>query len=129
VRKPLTATILAIVASLAIASSALAMDCMNASKQDQSAGVLVIVDANTGEILWLSEGLTQRLEQGVVGDDGSGLHGLIGLDFTGDGVVDISTWFGVGPSGFEIAEPALLNGPACRGVTEIGLYFTECLGA
>jgi len=128
-RRPLTATVLAITASLAIASSAFAMDCMNASKEDQGAGVQVIVDANTGEILWLSEGLTQRLEQGVVGDDGSGLHGLIGLDFTGDGIVDISTWFGVGPDGNEIAEPALLNGPACRGLTSIGLYFTECLGS
>jgi hypothetical protein len=127
-RRPIAATILGVTASLALASSAFAMDCMNASKPDQSAGVRAIIDGNTGEVLWLSEGLTQRLERGVVGEDGSGLHGLIGLDFTGDGVVDISTWFGVGPDGDEIAEPALLNGPACRGVTSIGLYFTECLG-
>lgn len=127
-RRPITATILGVFACLALASSAFAMDCMNASKPDQSAGVQAIIDGNTGEVLWLSEGLTQRLERGVVGEDGSGLHGLIGLDFTGDGVVDISTWFGVGPDGVEIAEPALLNGPACRGVTSIGLYFMECLG-
>ena len=126
-RRPITATVLGLVASLAIASSALATDCTNASKP-ASAGIQVIIDANTGAILWLSTGLTQRLEQGVVGPDGSGLHGLIGLDFTGDGVVDVSTWFGVGPDGSEIAEPALLNGPACRGVTNIGLYFAECLG-
>jgi hypothetical protein len=101
---------------------------MNASKPDQSAGDLVAIDANTGEILWISQGLTQRLEQGLIGEDGSGLHGLIGLDFTGDGVVDVSTWIGVGPDGTEIAEPALLNGPACRGLTSIGIYFTECVG-
>jgi hypothetical protein len=124
----MTATILGVVASLAMATSALAFDCMNASKPDQSAGALAIVDATSGEILWISEGLEQRLEQGLIGDGGSGLHGLIGLDFTGDGVVDVSTWIGVGPDGTEIAEPALLNGPACRGVTSIGIYFTECVG-
>lgn len=127
-RRPITATILAVVASLAMASSAFAFDCMNASKPDQSAGDLVAIDASTGEILWISQGLTQRLEQGLIGEDGSGLHGLIGLDFTGDGVVDVSTWIGVGPDGTEIAEPALLNGPACRGLTSIGIYFTECVG-
>jgi hypothetical protein len=101
---------------------------MNASKPDQSAGDLVAIDASTGEILWISQGLERRLEQGLIGEDGSGLHGLIGLDLTGDGVVDVSTWIGVGPDGTEIAEPALLNGPACRGLTSIGIYFTECVG-
>jgi hypothetical protein len=127
-RRPITASILGVVASLAIASSAFAFDCMNASKPDQSAGDLAIIDGNTGEPIWISEGLEQRLEQGLIGEDGSGLHGLIGLDYTGDDVVDVSTWIGVGPEGFEIAEPALLNGPACRGLTSIGLYFTECVG-
>jgi hypothetical protein len=128
VRRPMTATVLGIVASLALASSALAFDCMNASKPDQSAGVQVVIDANTGEILWISTGLMQRLERGVIGEDGSGLHGLIGLDLNGDGDVDVSTWFGVGPNGNEIPDPARLNGPACRGLTSIGLYFAECLG-
>ena len=127
-RRPIIATILGMVASLAIASSALAFDCANASKPDQSAGVLVIVDANTGEIVWISEGLAQRLERGLIGEDGSGLHGLIGLDFTGDGIVDVSTWFGVGPDGTEIAEPAILNGPPCRGLTSLFVYLTGCLG-
>ena len=127
-RRSVAASLLGVVASLAIASSALGFDCMNASKPDQSAGDLAIIDANTGAIIWLSTGLVERLERGVVGEDGAGLHGLIGLDFTGDGVPDISTWFGVGPDGTHIADPALLNGPACRGVTEIGLYFSECLG-
>jgi hypothetical protein len=128
-RRPISATLLGVVASLAIASSALAFDCMNASKPDQDAGDLVVVDANTGEILWISRGLAQRLEHGLIGADGSGLHGLIGLDFTSDGVVDVSTWVGVGPDGTEIAEPALLNGPACRGITSLGIYFSECLGS
>lgn len=127
-RRSILPTMLGIIASLAIASSALAFDCMNASKPDQSAGDLAIIDANTGAVLWISTGLAERLERGVVGADGSGLHGLIGLDFNGDGLVDISTWIGVGPSGSEIADPARLNGPVCRGLTSIGLYFSECLG-
>ena len=128
-RRPITATIFGVAASLIIASSALAFDCVNASKPDQSAGVLAIIDGNTGAVLWLSEGLEQRLEQGLIGEDGSGLYGLLGFDYTGDGIVDVSTWLGVGPDGTEIAEPALLNGPACRGITEIGVYFSECFGS
>ena len=120
--------ILGVVASLAFTTSALGFDCMNASKHDQSVGAQVVVDATTGQILWMTEGLERRLAQGLVGEDGSGLHGLIGLDFTGDGLVDVSTWIGVGPDGAEIAEPALLNGPACLGLTSIGIYFAECLG-
>lgn len=128
-RRSLAATVLGIVASLTLASSAFAFDCVNASKPDQSAGVLVVIDWNTGEAVWISTGLQQRLEQGLIGEDGSGLHGLFGIDFTGDGIADVATWFGVGPDGAEIAEPALLNGPACRGITSLGIYFTECLGS
>jgi hypothetical protein len=124
--RSVAASFLGVVASLAIASSALAFDCMNASKPDQTVGDQIIVDANTGQILWLSQGVQERLEHGVLDDHE--FHGLIGVDFTGDGVVDVSTWFGVGPDGTHIADPALLHGPACRGVTEIGLYFSECLG-
>jgi hypothetical protein len=125
----MTATILGVVASLVIVSSALASDCMNASKSDQTAGVQAIVNLTTGEIVWTTPGLAQRLEQGLVGASGEGFHGLVGFDFNGDGVVDASTWIGVGPEGTEIAEPALLNGPACRGLTSIFIYFSQCLGA
>ena len=128
-RRSLAATVLGIVASLVIASTALAFECVNASKPDQSAGVLVVVDWNTGEPVWISTGLQQRLEQGLIGEDGSGLYGLLGIDFNGDGVADVATWFGVGPSGAEIAEPAILNGPACQGITSLGIYFSECVGS
>jgi hypothetical protein len=124
----MTATILGVVASLALASSALASDCMNASKSDQTAGVQAIVNLTTGEIVWTTPGLATRLEQGLIGPSGEGFHGLVGFDFNGDGVVDASTWIGVGPDGTEIAEPALLNGPACRGLTSIFVYFSQCLG-
>lgn len=128
-RRSMTATILGVVASLALASSALAGDCMNASKSDQTAGVQVIVDLTTGEILWTTTGLENRLEKGLIGPNGEGFHGLVGFDFNGDGVVDASTWLGVGPEGNELPVGAQLNGPACRGLTSIFIYFSQCLGA
>jgi hypothetical protein len=127
-RRPITATILGVVTSLAIASSALGHECMNASKGDQSAGAQIIVDLTTGEIVWMTTGLQYRLQQGTIEPDGEGFHGLVGFDFDGDGVGDASTWLGVGPDGNEVPEGAQLNGPACRGLTDIGVYFAECLG-
>jgi hypothetical protein len=129
-RRPITATILGVVASLTIATSALAHECMNASKSDQAAGAQVLMDATTGEILWMTPGIAQRLEQGLVGPDGEGFHGLIAFDFDGDGVADVSTWIGVGPGDSdEIPMIAQLNGPACKGLTNIGVYFAECVGS
>jgi hypothetical protein len=128
-RSPITATLLGIVTSLAIASSALAMDCINASKSDQAAGAQALVDATTGAVVWTTPGLAERLELGLIGPDGEGFHGLIAFDFDGDDVADASTWLGVGPDGDEIPVNAQLNGPACRGLTSIGVYFSECLGS
>ena len=127
-RRTMTATLVGVVASLAFVSSALASDCMNASKSDQTAGAQVILNLATGEIVWATPGVASRLDKGLIGADGEGFHGLVGFDFNGDGVVDASTWIGVGPAGTEIAEPALLNGPACRGLTSIFVYFSQCLG-
>jgi hypothetical protein len=127
-RGPITALILGTLTSLAIASSALASDCMNASKSDQTAGVQAILDVTTGEVVWTTTGLASRLQRGLIGADGEGFHGLVGLDFDGDGDVDASTWIGVGPDGNEIPVGAQLNGPACRGLTSIFVYFSECLG-
>jgi hypothetical protein len=128
-RRPITAAFLGIVASLAIASSALAHECINASKSDQAAGAQALIDSNTGEILWITEGLANRLAKGVVDPvTGEGLHGLIAFDATGDGIADFSTWVEVGPDG-EIPLVAQLSGPACRGLTNLFLYFTVCVGS
>lgn len=128
-RRPLTATLMAIAASLLIASSALAHECVNASKSDQGAGAQVLIDDSTGEIVWMTEGLANRLEQGVIDpDSGEGFHGLIAFDATGDGIADYSTWIDVGPDG-EVPLVAQLSGPACRGLTNLFLYFTECQGS
>ena len=127
-RRSMTATFLGVVASLVIASSALAHECTNASKSDPAAGAQVLIDETTGAILWITEGLKTRLEQGVVDPaTGAGFHGLIAFDATGDGLADYSTWIDVGPDG-EVPLVAQLSGPACRGVTNLFIYFTECLG-
>jgi hypothetical protein len=109
------------------ASPSLAAECVNASKNDQSAGVQAIIDLTTGEVVWSTPGLANRFDQGLVDPDtGEGFHGVIGFDFNGDGIVDVSTYI-VGPED-EIPEIAQTNGPACSGITNIGTYFSECLG-
>jgi len=126
-RRPITAAFLAVVASLAIASSALAHECTNASKSDQAAGAQALIGP-TGDIVWTTEGLANRLAQGVVDPETSeGFHGLIAFDVDGDGIADFSTWIDVGPDG-EVPLVAQLSGPACRGLTNLFLYFSECLG-
>jgi hypothetical protein len=127
-RRPLTATFLGIVASLLIVSSAFAHECTNASKSDPAAGAQVLIGA-TGEIVWTTEGLANRLAQGVVDPDtGAGFHGLIAFDADGDGDADYSTWIDVGPDG-EVPLVAQLSGPACRGLTNLFIYFTACQGS
>jgi hypothetical protein len=56
-----------------------------------------------------------------------GFHGLIAFDADGDRDADFSTWLGVGPDGTEIPLEAQFMGPACRGLTNLGIYFTKCL--
>jgi hypothetical protein len=126
-RRPITAAILGVVASLAIATSALAHECVNASKSDQAAGAQILIGP-TGEIVWTTEGLANRIAHGVVDPDtGAGFHGLIAFDADGDGNADYSTWIDVGPDG-EVPLVAQLSGPACRGLTNLFIYFTECQG-
>ena len=124
----LAALAIGTVASLALATSALATDCTNASKP-AAAGVQVVLNLQTGEIEWMSQGIAQRIARGVIDPaTGDGFHGLLGFDFDGDGVVDASTWDGVGPSGHEIPFQAQVNGPADRGVTSICALYPELCG-
>ena len=117
----------AVVASLALASSALASDCTNVSKSDPTAGAQILIDGTTGEILWTTRGLASRIELGLVDPaSGEGFHGIVAIDVDGDGVADFSTYI-VGPDD-EIPLEAQFHGPACRGLTNLGLYFTECVG-
>jgi hypothetical protein len=128
-RRSIVVCAVAFVLSILIAAPALATECFNASKKNQAAGAQIVLGPGD-EILYTTPGLEKRIERALVDpDSGEGFHGILGFDFDGDGVVDFSTWFGVGPDGEEIPLQAQLRGPACRGLTNIGIYFEQCLGA
>ena len=127
-RTSIIASTLGALASLAIASSALATDCTNASKSDPAAGAQILIDGNTGALLWATPGVIERLQREVIDPTtGDGFHGVLALDFNADGLADVSTWFGVGPDGDEIPLNAQVKGPACRGLTSLEIYLTQCL--
>jgi hypothetical protein len=116
-----------VVASLVLATSAMAFECTNVSKSDPTAGAQIVFGAS-GEILFVTKGLANRIEQGHIDlETGEGFHGLVAFDLDGDGVADASTYIGVGPDG-EIPLDAQFRGPACRGLTNLGIYFSQCLG-
>ena len=117
----------ALTLTIIAAAPAVATECINASKKDQAAGAQVMFGPDD-EIVFITKGLQNRLDQGLVDPDtGEGFHGLIAFDFDGDGQADARTWTGVGPDG-EIPLEAQFRGPACRGLTNIGIYFEQCVG-
>ena len=108
-----------------MAGPALAHECVNASKKYADSGAQLVFGAND-EVLFISRGLQNRVDQGLVDfETGEGFHGLIAFDVDGDGVADASTWI-VGPED-EIPLVAQFAGPDCRGVTNIGTYFEQCV--
>jgi hypothetical protein len=112
-------------ALLAAAGPAWAHECGNADK-NQAAGVQVVIDVNTGAIVWVSNGLQQRFDLGLVDPDtGEGFSGLLGFDLDGDGATDVSTYI-VGPNA-EIPDAAQFNGAVCHGVINLEVFFTQCL--
>ncbi|HSM38549.1 MAG TPA: hypothetical protein VK838_04385 [Candidatus Limnocylindrales bacterium] len=113
-------------ASLIIATSVMAHECTNASKSDPMAGAQVLIGVD-GQILWTTPGLAARLARGLISPEGEGFHGIAAFDIDGDGVADASTWLGVGPDG-EIPLEAQLRGPACKGITNLFVYFEQCMG-
>jgi hypothetical protein len=124
-RRSVVAALGGVALSLLMVTSVLAFECTNLSKPP-AAGTQVVFGPND-EIVWLSRGLERRIEQGIVDPvSGEGFHGLLGFDFDGDGAVDASTYIGVGPDG-EIPLEAQFAGPACRGMSNLGIYFSQCL--
>jgi len=124
-RRSLVAGFGGVVLSLLMATSVLGFECTNLSKPP-AAGTQVVFGPD-GQIAWVSRGLERRIEQGLVNpDSGEGFHGLVGFDLDGDGVVDASTYIGVGPDG-EIPLEAQFAGPACRGLSNLGIFFEQCV--
>jgi hypothetical protein len=122
----MVSVVVGVVASLLIASSALAFECSNASKPP-AAGAQVVFAADFQTVLYITPGLQERLDRGIVDvASGEGFHGLLGVDLSGDGAADVSIYFGLGPDG-EIPLEAQFRGPACRGLSNIGIILSQCL--
>lgn len=121
IHRRLIGTALAVPVVLGMAAGpASAHECVNANKQ-QDAGVQILFD-ETFTPVWVSKGLQKRIDQGLVDmEEGEGFHGLMGIDFDGDLVADVSTYI-VGPFG-EIAHQAQTNGAECHGIVNIEAFF------
>jgi hypothetical protein len=129
VKRALVVTTGAVAGLVLIAGPALADNCTNASKKYADSGAQIVFGPND-EVLFITQGLENRISQGIVDpESGEGFHGLIAFDDDGDGVADASTYIGVGPDGDELPIEAQFRGPACRGITNLGIYFEQCLGA
>ena len=125
IRRLVLGSVAVTTALLAAAGPAWAHECVNADK-NQTAGVQVVIDVNTGAVVWVSNGLQQRIDHGLVDPDtGEGFSGLLGFDLDGDAAADVSTYI-VGPDA-EIPEEAQFNGAACHGVINIEVFFTQCV--
>jgi hypothetical protein len=125
VRRVSLVAVAVIAAALIAAGPVWATNCTNADKPP-AAGVQVVIDVNTGAIVWISNGLQHRVDQGLVDPDtGEGFSGLIGFDFNGDAVADVTTYV-VGPN-LELPDQAQFNGAACHGIVSIETFFTECV--
>lgn len=129
VKRALVVTTGAVAGLVLMAGPALADQCTNASKKYADSGAQIVFGPND-EVLFITQGLENRIAQGIVDpDSGEGFHGLIAFDENGDGVADFSTYIGVGPDGDELPIEAQFRGPACRGITNLGIYFEQCVGA
>lgn len=127
-RRSIFVSSVALLISVLIAAPALAHQCTNASKSDPAAGAQIVFGPDMQPI-FIAKGLLNRIERGLVdAETGEGFHGIIAFDIDGDGEADVSTWIGVGPDG-QIPLEAQFAGPACRGLTNIGVYLTQCVGA
>ncbi len=114
-------------ALLMAAGPALAYECVNASKKDQGSGAQIVLAGDFETILWTTPGVERRIAQGVIDPEtGEGFHGIIGVDFDGDGTVDFATWTSIGPDG-QIPTVAQEAGAECRGIVHAEDYFESCL--
>ena len=127
-RTLLVATVTIVLVGM-LSGTAIASECINASK-NQAAGAQLVLGPDFQTPIYISQGLQKRLEQGVIDAETfeEEFHGLVAFDTDGDGVADLSTWIGVGPDG-EVPLAAEFAGPACQGLTNIGIYLEQCLGA
>ena len=98
------------------AAPAFAHECTNLSKDahNPSAGVQFVFGEGDDPV-YAKTGALKRIEKGILTEDN--FHGLIGLDFDGDGQADATTYI-VGPNG-EIPLNAQLNGSPDHGIANL----------
>jgi hypothetical protein len=111
----------ATLATLAMGGTAFADHCTNIQRdlRDPSKGVQVVINGTDDSIESANAGVVNRVDNGLIDPaTGEGFHGLIGLDFDGDGTVDAMTYF-VGPEGDAIPHPAIDNGSPDHGIVDI----------
>lgn len=119
-KKLLVGAAIAATAMLAFTGTASAFHCTNVSKdaKNPGAGAQVVIDANTDEIVSASRGVQKRVEKGLIDpDSGEGYHGLVGLDFDGDGQADRSTYI-VTPNSV-LPDTAIENGTPDHGINSL----------
>jgi hypothetical protein len=119
-KKVLLGAATAVMAMLVMTGTASAFHCTNVSKdaRNPGAGAQVVINPDTGEIVSASNGVQKRVENGLIDpDSGEGYHGLVGLDFDGDGQADRSTFI-VTPNDV-LPDTAIENGPADHGINSL----------
>ena len=111
----------ALLATLGMGGTAFADHCTNIQKDihNPANGVQVIINDTDGSIEWANAGVVNRVDQGLIDPStGEGFHGLVGLDFDGDGTVDVMTYI-VGPEGDALPQTAIDNGSPDHGIVGI----------
>ena len=116
---------IALFAIVGTAGTALADHCTNIQRDmhDPSKGVQVIINGTDGSIEWANTGVVNRVGQGLIDPaTGEGFHGIVGLDFDGDGTVDAVTYI-VGPEGDALPDTAIANGSPDHGIVGLDTLF------
>lgn len=114
-RKLVAVPIVALGVVLLTGSSAFAHQCTNANRSASAHYQVVLGD--DGEPVSATQGFIKRAEKGLLGAEGERFHGVLGLDFDGDGVADFHTFI-VGPNG-EVPQTAQENGSPDHGIVNI----------
>jgi hypothetical protein len=120
-KKAVAAVGITTLATVAMTGTALADHCTNISKDahNPAGGAQVTVNTTTGAIESAKPGVLNRINNGLIDPNtGAGLHGQVGLDFDGDGVADVTTFF-VGPDGDALPDTAIMNGSPDHGIVSL----------
>ena len=120
-RKALAGLGVTLAAVVVTSGPAWADHCTNIQKDqhDPSKGVQVIINDTDGSIEWANAGVLNRVSHGLIDpDSGEGFNGHVGIDFDGNGTVDVMTYM-VGPESDALPDTAIDNGSPNHGIVSI----------